>query len=94
MPDAGAPLHYVMDKVGHDDSKTTLEIYAMVQKRMSRPLVKRAFDALLAGGDLTGSGVPAEARAKMSRQTAGRAKNRARSTARTAVVPNSGPETH
>ena len=31
MLEAGAPLHYVMDQVGHEDSKTTLEIYAMVQ---------------------------------------------------------------
>jgi integrase len=26
MLEAGAPLHYVMDQVGHEDSKTTLEI--------------------------------------------------------------------
>ena len=49
MLEAGAPLHYVMDQVGHEDSKTTLEIYAKVQKRLSRPQVKRAFEALLAG---------------------------------------------
>jgi len=34
--EAGAPLPYVMDQVGHADSKTTLEIYAQVQKRVSR----------------------------------------------------------
>ena len=33
MLEAGAPLPYVMDQVGHADSKTTLEIYAQVQKR-------------------------------------------------------------
>ena len=36
MLEAGAPLPYVMDQVGHADSKTTLEIYAQVQKRVSR----------------------------------------------------------
>jgi integrase len=36
MLEAGAPLHYVMSQVGHEDSKTTLEIYAHVQKRISR----------------------------------------------------------
>ena len=63
-----------MDQVGHEDSKTTLEIYAMVQKRISRPQVKRAFEALLAGADLSDPGIPAEAREKMSHQTAERAK--------------------
>ncbi|MFL5861408.1 MAG: tyrosine-type recombinase/integrase [Solirubrobacteraceae bacterium] len=43
MLEAGAPLHYVMDQVGHEDSKATLEIYPHVQKRVSRPHVKRAF---------------------------------------------------
>jgi hypothetical protein len=33
MLESGAPLPYVMDEVGHADSKTTLEIYAQVQKR-------------------------------------------------------------
>jgi integrase len=37
MLEAGAPLHYVMDQVGHEDSKTTLEIYAHVRKRLSHP---------------------------------------------------------
>jgi integrase len=42
MLEAGAPMHYMMDQVGHEDPKTTLEIYATVQKRVSRPQVKRA----------------------------------------------------
>ena len=74
MLEAGAPLHYVMDQVGHEDSKTTLEIYAHVQKRVSRPQVKRAFEELLARTDVGELGVPAEAREKMSHQTAERAK--------------------
>jgi integrase len=74
MLEAGAPLHYVMDQVGHEDSKTTLEIYAHVQKRVSRPQVKRAFEELLARTDVGELGVPAEAREKMSHQTVERAK--------------------
>ena len=37
-----------MDQVGHQDSKTTLEIYAQVQKRVSRTKVHLAFDEMLA----------------------------------------------
>lgn len=55
MLEAGAPLPYVMDQVGHADSKTTLEIYAQVQKRISRKNVHAAFDRLLNGADLTAS---------------------------------------
>ena len=51
MLEAGAPLPYVMDQVGHADSKTTLEIYAQVQKRVSRKNVHAAFDRLLTGAD-------------------------------------------
>ncbi len=87
MLEAGAPLHYVMDQVGHEDSKTTLEIYATVQKRLNRPQVKRAFEDLLARSDLSRHGVPAEARANMSGRSVGGAKNRARSTARRAAGP-------
>jgi integrase len=47
MLEAGAPLPYVMDQVGHADSKTTLEIYAQVQKRVSRTNIHAAFDELL-----------------------------------------------
>jgi integrase len=74
MLEAGAPLYYVMDQVGHEDSKTTLEIYALVQKRVSRPQVKRAFEELLARTDVGQLGVPAEPRQKMSRRAAERAK--------------------
>lgn len=87
MLEAGAPLHYVMDQVGHEDSKTTLEIYAMVQKRLSRPQVKRAFEALLAGSDLAGPGIPAEAREKMSAQSVESAPERSRRTAKVAGGP-------
>ena len=51
MLEAGAPLPYVMDQVGHADSKTTLEIYAQVQKRVSRKNVHAAFGRLLNGAD-------------------------------------------
>jgi integrase len=51
MLEAGAPLPYVMDQVGHADSKTTLEIYAQVQKRVSRKTVHAAFDELLNGAN-------------------------------------------
>jgi hypothetical protein len=51
MLEAGAPLSYVMDQVGHADSKATLEIYARVQKRISRKNVHAAFDRLLTGAD-------------------------------------------
>lgn len=51
MLEAGAPCPYVMDQVGHADSKTTLEIYAQVQKRVSRKNAQAAFDRLLTGAD-------------------------------------------
>ena len=41
-----------MDQVGHADSKTTPEIYAQVQKRVSRKNVHAAFDQLLTGADI------------------------------------------
>jgi hypothetical protein len=41
MLEAGAPLPYVMDQVGHADSKTTLEIYAQVQKRFPQESPRR-----------------------------------------------------
>jgi hypothetical protein len=46
--EAGAPLPYVMRQVGHEDSRTTLEVYAQVQQRLSRKQVHQAFDDLLA----------------------------------------------
>jgi integrase len=74
MLEAGAPLHYVMDQVGHEDSKTTLEIYAQVQKRVSRPQVKRAFEELLARTDVGELGAPADTPSKVSRPATKRAK--------------------
>jgi hypothetical protein len=46
--EAGAPLMYVMRQVGHEDSRTTLEVQAQVQQRLSRDHVHQAFDDLLA----------------------------------------------
>jgi integrase len=66
MIEAGAPLPYVMSQVGHADSRTTLEIYAQVQKRLSRKGVHRAFDDLLANASKTGTNVPTDASGKMS----------------------------
>jgi integrase len=87
MLEAGAPLHYVMDQVGHEDSKTTLEIYALVQKRLSRPEVKRRFEELLAGSDFGDPGFPAEGHEKMSRQTTGSPKKGSRKTAKVVRGP-------
>jgi len=50
MLEAARP--YVMDQVGHADSKTTLEIYAQVQKRVSRKSVHAAFDELVNGAHM------------------------------------------
>ena len=66
--EAGAPLPYVMDQVGHADSRTTLEIYAQVQKRLSRAKVHQAFDDLLATASES-TDVPTERPDKMSRST-------------------------
>ena len=87
MLEAGAPLHYVMDQVGHEDSKTTLEIYAMVQKRLSRPKATRAFEALLADADVSDPGIPAEGREKMSGESLESASKRSSQTAETASAP-------
>lgn len=58
------PLPYVMAQVGHEDSRTTLELYAQVQQRLSRKQVHQAFDDLLAtAGEATD--VPTAARDKM-----------------------------
>jgi hypothetical protein len=70
MLEAGAPLHFVMDQVGHKDSKTALEIDAPVQKRVSRPQVKRAFEELLARSDVNQPSVLAEPSEKMSNRIA------------------------
>ena len=66
MIEAGAPLPYVMSQVGHADSRTTLEIYAQVQKRLSRKQVQRAFDDLLASaGSADAIEVPTDGSDKM-----------------------------
>jgi hypothetical protein len=70
MIEAGAPLPYVMSQVGHPDSRTTLEIYAQVQKRLSRKHVHRGFDDLLASaGRADAIEVPTDGSDKMSQLT-------------------------
>jgi integrase len=69
MIEAGAPLPYVMSQVGHADSRTTLEIYAQVQKRLSRRQVHRAFDDLLASAGNSSTDVPTATGGKMSQLT-------------------------
>ena len=70
MFEAGAPLPYVMHQVGHADARTTLEIYAQVQQRLSRKQVHRAFDDLLASaGSTQAIEVPTGGIDKMSQLT-------------------------
>jgi hypothetical protein len=59
-----------MQQVGHEDSRTTLEVYAQVQQRLSRKQVHQAFDDLLssAGGS---TDIPTEGHEKMSRPKIG-----------------------
>ena len=57
-----------MRQVGHEDSRTTLEVYAQVQQRLSRKQVHQAFDDLLASAGETAD-VPTDGREKMSRST-------------------------
>lgn len=47
MLEAGAPVPYVPAQVGHEDPKTTLEIYAQVLRRRDRRKHGEAFDALM-----------------------------------------------
>jgi integrase len=49
MLEAGAPLTYVQDQVGHEDTKTTQEIYARVLRRQQRAHVGAAFNELMYG---------------------------------------------
>jgi integrase len=49
MLEAGAPLTYVQDQVGHEDTKTTQEIYARVLRRQQRAHAGTAFDELMYG---------------------------------------------
>jgi len=96
MIEAGAPLPYVMSQVGHADSRTTLEIYAQVQKRLSRKKVHRAFDDLLASAaSVDAIEVPTDRGDKMSQLTNDPALT-APETARSGVTsgprgPRSGP---
>lgn len=46
--EAGYPLKYVMDQVGHDDESTTLRIYARVMQRRPRTEHDEVLDRLLA----------------------------------------------
>ena len=55
MAEAGAPITYVQDQVGHESARLTLEIYARVSRSRDRAKWGRAFDELMAGA------VPAEA---------------------------------
>ncbi|MGA2928798.1 MAG: site-specific integrase [Solirubrobacteraceae bacterium] len=48
MLEAGAPVPYVQEQVGHEDATTTLKIYAQVLKRRGRKRHGQAFDALMA----------------------------------------------
>lgn len=47
--EAGAPLPYVQDQVGHEDIKTTQEIYVRVLRRQQRAHVGAAFNELVYG---------------------------------------------
>jgi integrase len=49
MLEAGAPLTYVQEQVGHEDTKTTQEIYARVLRRQQRAKVGAAFNELMYG---------------------------------------------
>jgi integrase len=49
MLEARAPLTYVQDQVGHEDTKTTQEIYARVLRRQQRAKVGAAFNELMYG---------------------------------------------
>jgi len=54
MAEAGAPITYVQDQVGHESARLTLEIYARVSRSRDRAKWGRAFDEIMAGA------VPAE----------------------------------
>jgi hypothetical protein len=49
MAEAGAPITYVQDQVGHESARLTLEIYARVSRSRDRATWGRAFDELMAG---------------------------------------------
>jgi integrase len=49
MAEAGAPITYVQDQVGHESGRLTLEIYARVSRSCDRARWGRAFDELMSG---------------------------------------------
>jgi hypothetical protein len=49
MAEAGAPITYVQDQVGHESARLTLEIYARVSRSRDRAKWGRAFDEIMAG---------------------------------------------
>jgi Phage integrase family len=49
MAEAGAPITYVQDQVGHESARLTLEIYARVSRSRDRSKWGRAFDEIMAG---------------------------------------------
>jgi integrase len=49
MAEAGAPITYVQDQVGHESARLTLEIYARVSRSRDRAKWGRAFDELMSG---------------------------------------------
>lgn len=49
MAEAGAPITYVQDQVGHESARLTLEIYARVSRSRDRAKWGRAFDELMVG---------------------------------------------
>jgi integrase len=49
MAEAGAPITYVQDQVGHESARLTQEIYARVSRSRDRTRWGRAFDELMAG---------------------------------------------
>jgi integrase len=63
MAEAGAPITYVQDQVGHESARLTLEIYARVPRSRDRARWGRAFDELMSGAVPLGSivGRPAQA---------------------------------
>ncbi len=54
--EANFPLPYVMEQVGHDDSRTTTDIYAKVSRRRDRAVHGAAFDRVVAEGARRDSG--------------------------------------
>lgn len=50
MLEAGAPLSYVQDQVGHEDSRTTIEIYDRILRTRDRREHGVAFDSVMRGG--------------------------------------------